>query len=137
MIIHFKLRAKIQILPLGSRSRISQKYANGSSSMNIYIYMLFLAFSFRVCNPIFSYDNTTKNVSEEKIRGITNDNKLTFKCRLKNICKKANRKFNALVRITNFTSLFQKNTLLNSFIKFQFSYYPLTLVFSSWGLSKK
>ena len=71
-------------------------------------------------NPIFSYDNTTKNVSEEKIRDITNDNKLTFKCRLKNIYKKANRKFNALVRITNFTSLFQKNTLLNSFNKFQF-----------------
>ena len=132
MIIHFKLRAKIQILSLGSWSRISQKYANGSSSTKKDI-CYFLPLRSGMRNPIFSYDNTTKNVSED----ITNDNKLTFKCRLKNIYKKANRKFDALVRITNFTSLFQKNTLLNSFNKFQFSYYPLTSVFSSWGLSKK
>ena len=37
----------------------------------------------------------------QKILGITIDNKLTFKSHLKNICKKANQKLNALARISN------------------------------------
>ena len=69
--------------------------------------------------------------------GITIDNKLTFKSHLKNICKKANQKLNALARITKFTSPFQRKTLLNSFIKSQFSYCPLIWMFISKGLNKK
>ena len=77
----------------------------------------FLTPGFQDAQPNFSYDNITiKNVSEEKILGITIDNKLTFKSHLKNICKKANQKLNALARITKFTSPFQRKTLLNSFI---------------------
>ena len=41
-----------------------------------------------------------------------------------NICKITNQKFNAPVRITNFTSPSQRKTL-NLFNKCQFSYYPL------------
>ena len=69
--------------------------------------------------------------------GITIDNKLTFKSHLKNICEKANQKLNALARITKFTSPFQMKTLLNSFIKSQFSYCPLIWMFISKGLNKK
>ena len=45
--------------------------------------MLFLTLGFQDAQPNFSYDNITiKNVSEEKILGITIDNKLTFKSHL-------------------------------------------------------
>ena len=57
----------------------------------------FLTLGFQDSQPSFCYDNITiKNVSKEKILGITIDNKLTFKGHLKNICKKANQKLNAL-----------------------------------------
>ena len=56
---------------------------------------------------------------------------------MKNICKKANQKLNTLARITKFTSLFQRKTLLNSFVKSQFSYCPLIWMFISKGLNKK
>ena len=81
----------------------------------------FLTVGFQDAQSSFSYDNITiKNLSEDKILGITIDNKLTFKSHLKNICKKANQKLNALARITKFTSPFQRKTLLNSFIKSNF-----------------
>ena len=45
--------------------------------------MLFLTLGFQDAQPNFSYDNIIiKNVSEEKILGITIDNKLTFKSHL-------------------------------------------------------
>ena len=50
----------------------------------------YLTLVFHHAQPNFSYNNITdKNVSEEKILGITIDNKLTFKIRLKSNCKKA------------------------------------------------
>ena len=97
----------------------------------------FLTLGFQDARPNFSYDNITiKNTSEENILGITIDNKLTFKSHLKNICKKANQKLNALARITKFTSTFKRKALLNSFIKCQFSYCPLIWMFTSKGLNK-
>ena len=89
----------------------------------------FLTLGFQDAQPNFSYDNITiKNLSEEKILGITIDNKLSFKSHLKNICKKANQKRNALARIT------KRKTFLNSFIKSQFSYCPLMWMFTPKGL---
>ena len=80
----------------------------------------FLTLGFQDVRPNFSYDNVTiKNVSE-KIVCITIDKKLTFKSHLKNICKKANQKLNALARITKFTSPFERKTLLNSFKSLNF-----------------
>ena len=59
----------------------------------------FLTIGFQDAPPNFSYDTIKmKNLSEEKIMSIAIDN-LTFKSHLKNICKKANQKFDALVRI--------------------------------------
>ena len=98
----------------------------------------FLTLGFQDAQPNFSYNNIAiKNVSEEKILGITIDNKLTFKSHLKNIYKKANQKLNALARITKFTSPFQMKTLLDTFIKSQFSYCPLIWMFTSKVLNKK
>ena len=88
--------------------------------------MLFFSFWIPECPTYFYYDNITiKNVSEEETLGITIDNNLTFKSHLKNICEKANQKLNVLARILNFTSIFQRKILLNSFINSQFSYCPL------------
>ena len=98
----------------------------------------FVTLWFQDCQRNFSHDSITiKNISEEKILGITIDNKPTFKGHLKNICKNTNQKLNALVRITKFTSPFQRKTLLNSFIKSQLSYRPLIWIFASKGLNKK
>ena len=98
----------------------------------------FLNLGFQHAQPNFCYDKiTVKNVPEEKILGITIDNKLTFKRHLKNICKKSNQKLNTLARITKLTSPFQRKTLPNSFIKSRFSYYPLIWMFTSKGLNKK
>ena len=98
----------------------------------------FLTLGFQDVQPNFSYDNiTVKNVSEEKILGITIDNKLSFKSHLKNICKKVYEKLNALARITKFTSPFERKTLLNTFIMSQFSYCSLIWMFTSKGLNKK
>ena len=68
--------------------------------------------------------------------GVTIDNKLTFESHLKNICKKANQKLNALVRVANLRLSFQRKVLVESFIKFQFSYFPLIWIFSSTVLNK-
>ena len=62
---------------------------------------------------------------KKKKLDITIDNKLTFKYHLKNICNKANQKLIVLVRIMNFTLIFQRKTFLDSFIKSKFSYCPL------------
>ena len=56
---------------------------------------------------------------------------------LKNTCKKSNQNFNAFVRITKFTSTFQRKTLLNFFKKSKFSYCHLAWIFSSKGLNNK
>ena len=73
----------------------------------------------------FSYDKITiKNVSEEEILGIT-------------ICKKANQKLNATGRMTKFLLLFQRKTLLNSFMNSQLSYCPLIWMFTSKGMNEK
>ena len=70
----------------------------------------FLTPGFQDAQPNFSYDNITiKNVSEEKILGITIDNKLTFKSHLKNICKKANQKLNAIRNNEIYITLSKEN----------------------------
>ena len=47
------------------------------------------------------------------------------------ICKKTGNKLNALIRMANILNLFPKSTIFKSFIKGQFSYYPLLWMFCS------
>ena len=89
---------------------------------------LFLTLGFQYAQPNFSYDNITiKTLSEEKILSITIDNKFTFKSHLKNIRKKANRKLNALVRITELTSLFQRKNFVEFLHKVSIFILPSSL----------
>ena len=98
----------------------------------------FLTLGFQDPQSNFSYGNITiKNISEEKILGITIDNKLTFKNHSKIFCNKNNQKLNALARITKFASPFQRKTLLNSFIKSQFFCCFLIWMFTSKALNQK
>ena len=79
MIMHFTLRVMMQMLSLVSWSRTFRKYLNGSMIFNP-DKSSFLTLGFQDPQSNFSYGNITiKNISEEKILGITIDNKLTFK----------------------------------------------------------
>ena len=70
------------------------------------------------------FNNTEiKNSSEEKILGITIDNKLKFKSHVKNLRKKASQKIWASSRLTNYLNDSEKKNF-NAIIKSQFSYCP-------------
>ena len=56
---------------------------------------------------------------------ITIDNKLNFKTHIKNICRKAKYKLQALQWIRKYISMDKANTLCNAFISSQFYYAPL------------
>ena len=62
-------------------------------------------------NETYFLNNTEiKNSSEEKILGITTDNKLKFKSHVKNLCTKASQKIWALSRLTNYLNDSKKKT---------------------------
>ena len=54
-----------------------------------------------------------KNIKEYKILGVTIGNKLTFKIRIKNLCKKASQKVGTLSRLSNHLNDSQKRLVLN------------------------
>ena len=58
-----------------------------------------------------------KNSKEQKILGITIDNKLTFKSHIRNLCKNASQKTGALSRLSNHLNDCQKRLILNSMVK--------------------
>ena len=68
---------------------------------------------------------------EQKILGVTIDNKLTFKSHIKNLYKKASQKIGVLSRLSNHLNDSQKRLILNSIVKSQFSYCPLVWMFCS------
>ena len=74
-------------------------------------------------------NETLKKSKQEKVLGITIDNKLNFATHLLNITKNANIKFNALTRVQIYMTADKKTRLFSSFIKFQFTYCRLVLMF--------
>ena len=61
---------------------------------------------------------TTINCSRsQKLLGRVFGNKLKFDKDIENICQKANRKLNALARVTNYMELTKKRTLMNAVFK--------------------
>ena len=129
MIIHFTVRVMMQMLSLMKQdfSKLFKWFYENFMIFNP-DKCLFLTLGFQDAQPNFSYDNITiKNLSEEKILSITIDNKLTFKSHLKNIWKKANRKLNALVRITKLTSLFQRKNFVEFLHKVSIFILPSSL----------
>ena len=66
-----------------------------------------------------------ENSDYEKLLGVKIDNTLTFDCHVSDLCKKANRKINALARIPPFINITKRRILMNSFFRSQFNYCPL------------
>ena len=54
-------------------------------------------------------DENLKNTKQEKVLGVTLDNKLNFATHFLNITKNANKKFNALTRVQNYMTTDQKS----------------------------
>ena len=65
------------------------------------------------------------------------ENKLKFKKHITTICQKANRKLNALTRVTSYVDLQKRRILMNSFFNSQFNYYPVIWAFHSGALNNK
>ena len=63
--------------------------------------------------PFFFKGLVMKNDKDQKILGVTLDNKLNFKNHIKNLCKKASEKIGALSRLSNHLNDSQKRLVLN------------------------
>ena len=77
------------------------------------------------------------NSQSKKLLGVTFDNKLKFEKHINKICQKANRKLNALARITPYMKLAKRRILMNAFFDSQFNYCPLIWMFHSRNLNNK
>ena len=78
-----------------------------------------------------------KSEDEQVLLGITIDSNLTFENHIRNICKKASQKLNALARIALYMNIQKKRTIMKSFVTSQFSYCPLIWIFHSRHLNNK
>ena len=65
------------------------------------------------------------NSQSNNLLAVTFDNKLKFEKHTNLICQKANRKLNALARITPYMELTNRRILMNAFFDSQFIYCPL------------
>ena len=73
----------------------------------------------------------------EKLLGIYIDKNLRFNDHVSNICKKANQKLSALMRLGRFYNLEQRRLLMKSFVESQFAYSPLVWMFHDRGSNNK
>ena len=80
---------------------------------------------------------TIKGSKAKKLLGINIDNKLKFDIHVESIYQKANRKLNALGRITNYMELHKRRILMNAFFKSQFNYCPTIWMFHNRSLNNK
>ena len=62
---------------------------------------------------------------------------MKFDERVNNLCKKACKKLNALVRLTPFMNADKKRMIMKAFIESQFGYCPLVWMFHSRSLNNK
>ena len=82
-------------------------------------------------NETFIFKDTImSNSEEEKILGVTIDNRLTFSSHIRELCKKASQKISALSRISSQLNDSDKN-LFNAVLKSQFNYSRLVWMFCS------
>ena len=75
--------------------------------------------------------------TQEKLLGITIDNKLTLEHHVAGLCQKAGNKLYALLRIAPFMGQGKLRYLMRAFINSQFKYCPLAWMFHSRKLHHK
>ena len=76
------------------------------------------AFNFEISETVI------RNSISKKLLGVTFDNKLKFEKHVITICPIANRKLNALARLTTYMELKKRRMLMNAFFNSQFNYCP-------------
>ena len=77
------------------------------------------AFNFEISETVI------RNSNSKKLLGVTFDNKLKFEKHIITVCQRANRKLNALARLTLYVELGKTRMLVNAFFNFQFNYYSV------------
>ena len=78
---------------------------------------------------------TVKYCKTKTLLGININNKLKFHVHVGIIDQKANRKLNALTKITNYMELPKNRILMNAFFTIQFNYCPAIWMFHSRSLN--
>ena len=92
----------------------------------------FMYFGKNTGNETFIFKGSVmKNSKEQKMLGVTIDNKLTFKSHIKNLCKEASQKIGALSSLSHHLNDSQKRLVLNSIVKSQSTFCPLVWMFCS------
>ena len=69
---------------------------------------------------------------QQKLLGVTTDNKLIFEQHLNNLCNKVSQKLNALTRISNYIQPDQRRLIMKAFITSQFGYRPLVVPYKAY-----
>ena len=89
------------------------------------------AFNFEISETVI------RNSNSKKLLGVTFDNKLKFEKHIITICQRANRKLNALARLTLYMELGKRRILMNAFFNSQFNYCPVIWMCHSRALNNK
>ena len=89
------------------------------------------AFNFEISETVIHNSNL------KKLLGATFDNKLKLEKHIITICQRANRKLNALERLTPYMELGKRRMLMNSFLNSQFNYCPVSWMCHSRALNNK
>ena len=78
-----------------------------------------------------------QNRKNEKLVGVTIDNKLSFTEHVHKICDKASQKLNALAQLSGFMNLEKRRLIMKAFINSQFGYCPLIWIFHNRTLKNR
>ena len=73
------------------------------------------------------------NSTTAKLLGVTFDSAFKFDNHISKLCKKANQKLPALLRVSKFMNYEKRRVIMKSFITSQFSYCPLVWMFHNRG----
>ena len=88
------------------------------------------AFNFKISETVI------RNSNSKKLLEVTFHNKLKFEKHI-TICQRANRKLNALARLTPYMELRKRRILMNAFFNSQFNYCPVIWMCHSRALNNK
>ena len=79
-----------------------------------------------ISHEIMLNNSKITSSNEEKLLGIFLESKLNFESHIGSLCRKTGQNINALAKLKNYLTSNQRNLLLNSVIKTQFTYWLLT-----------
>ena len=82
-------------------------------------------------------ETVIRNSNSKKLLGVTLDNKLKFEKRIITIYQRANRKLNAVAKLTPSMELGKRRILINAFFNSQFNYCPVIWMCHRRALNNK